>query len=669
MKNSLKSFLVFVIICLAGATPGTGFSSQKAPSPRIDGISASTLERAGRLRIFGSNFGAIEAGSKVLIDGVPAPFSRWTDTLVVAYVPDGAQIATVPVQVVTSAGSSNSLDLEVKANSFDVNAPVANGSIRWKFQVDGDYMEFRPTVGPDGTIYVQSSNGHMYALRPDGSVKWILQTGGPSGPVAVGADNTTYIAIGGTIQAISPAGARVWQFTDPNSQGVMGGPAVGPDGKVYAVMDMAGLGAIALSPVDGHLVWSNPGNPLLSEYGQSGLELFFGPASPGGQADQFYFACDNVGIAPQGHLYAFSLNGDQRWAVPAGGGSLTPPQTAVLPNGTISLGVAGYDPSNGAVLWSAYSALDGGSNLPTDAGPDGTVYVIAQHWSTLAALNGHTGAVLWRIPFVSFEEGPVVSPLNDVVMTAGRDNYGLPGYFKAFSTGGQFLWQINLPGNPYPGTFEYPFLRGRFSADGSTVYMGAGVSGLPPGDEHCYLYALQTASTQTCSYSIDPLSRSFASGGGQGSVSVTAPNGCGWTATSSAGWIVITSAAGSSGNGVVTYVLKQNFATSPRIATISIAGLTFTATQAGLNNCTFSISAASKSFARNGGTGTVNVAASSGCGWTATSNAGWVTVTSGGNGFGNGAVTYSVSVNNSNLTRVATMLIAGKTFTVKQKPR
>ena len=456
--------------------------------------------------------------------------------------------------------------------------PQANGSIRWKFQVAGNHIEFRPTIGPDGTIYFQDDNGHMYALRPDGSVKWTLLTGGPAGPVAVGADNTTYIAADGTIQAISPAGARVWQFTDPNSQGVMGGPAVGPDGKVYAVMDAPGLGAIALSPVDGHLVWSNPGNPLVSEYGATGLELGFGPASPGGPPDQFYFACDNVGTASRGHLYAFSLNGDQRWAVGAGGGTLVPPQAGVLPNGTVSMGVAAYNPSNGAALWSALTALGSGSDLPTDAGPDGTVYVIAIHWSTLAALNGQNGAVLWQVPFVSFSEGPVVSPLNDVVVTAGRDNYGLPGYFKTFSTGGQLLWQINLPDNR-PGTYEYPFLRGRFSADGSTVYMGTGVSGLPPGDEHCFLYALQTAATQSCTSSISLSSESFTPSGGGGSVDVVAASGCGWTATSNAGWITFNSGASGTGNGTVNYSVAPNAGSTIRNATITIDGHAFTVYQ------------------------------------------------------------------------------------------
>src|SRR4029079_8023456 len=166
----------------------------------------------------------------VLIDGASAPVSRWSDTLVVAYVPEAARIAVVQVQVVTGAGSSNNLLLDVKANdlSLNVTAPQANGSIKWRFEVDGDYMAFRPTIGPDGAIYFQDDNGRLYALRPDGSVKWIFQGAYPAGPVAVGADNTAYIASGDTIQAISPAGALVWQFTDPNSQGVIGGPAVGP---------------------------------------------------------------------------------------------------------------------------------------------------------------------------------------------------------------------------------------------------------------------------------------------------------------------------------------------------------------------------------------------------------------------------------------------------------
>jgi hypothetical protein len=575
MKTSPKPFLIFAIICLASGALGASPSSQSATSPRIDSISASAIGRAGRLRIFGANFGAFQGGGQVLIDGAPAPVSRWSDNLVVAYVPETARAATVSVHVVTSGGSSNHLSLDVKGNNQlpDATTPQTNGSIRWQFQVDGSYMLFRPTIGPDGTIYFQDDNGQLYALRPHGTVKWIFQGGSPSGPVAVGADNNTYIASGNTIQAISPEGTFRWQYTDPNSQGVIAGPAVGPDGKIYAAMDLLGLGAIALSPVDGHLVWSNLGNPQLSEYGQLGIELFFGPASPGAQPDQFYFTCDNYTTAPQGHLYAFSLNGDQRWAVTAGGTSQT--QIAVLPNGTLSGGVAAYDPSNGAAVWSAYSALGSGSDLPTDVGTDGKVYVAPLYQSALAALNGQNGAVLWRITGVGNRVGPAVSPLNDVVIAAGQDNYGLPGFFKAFSTGGQFLWQINLPGEPYPGVFEAPFAQGRFSADGATVYMGTTISGLPPADEHCFLYAIQTAASQACSYSISPISKSFASMGGNDSLNAVAPNGCSLTPTSNAAWITVTSVT----NGTIQYSVAANIGQTNRNGSITVGDQTFTVYQ------------------------------------------------------------------------------------------
>lgn len=672
MTNVFKSLLIFVIVCLGGSAPGASISSPQAPSPQIESISASTLLRSGRVRIFGANFGASQGGSRVLIDGVAAPVSRWSDSLIVAYVPEAVPRATSSVQVVTKTDSSNKLmlDAKIEMGLDPLTALQANGSIKWQFEVDGDYMDFRPTIGPDGTIYFQDDNGHLYALKPDGSVKWIFQGGYPAGPVAVGADNTAYIATGNLIQAVSAAGTLLWQYTDPDSQVVIGGPAVGPEGKIYAVMDLVGLGAIALSPLDGHLVWSNPGNPRLAEYGLSGLELVFGPAFAGGPPDQFYFACDNFTTSVTGHIYSFSANGNQRWTTPIGGGSLSPPQVSVGPNGLISLGVAAYDPANGSVRWSAYSALGSGSDFPADIGPDGTVYVAAQYYqSSLAALNGQNGAVLWRVANVGARVGPVVSPHNDVVVVGAADNYGLPGSFKAFTTGGQPLWQINLPGEPYPGMFEFPFARGRFSPDGGTVYMGTTISGEPLDNVHCYLYAIQTSESQSCSFSVTPLGASFSSSGGEGSISVSAPNGCSWTATSNVSWIGITSAQSFSGSGVVNYVVRDNVSNTPRSGNLNIAGQTFTLTQDGVSNCQFWISPKTSSFGKNGGSGTVTVATSSRCGWSASSGASWLTITSAATSNGNGTVVYTVSSNNTGLSRVGTMTLAGQTFTVKQKPR
>jgi len=82
--------------------------------------------------------------------------------------------------------------------------------------------------------------------------------------------------------------------------------------------------------------------------------------------------------------------------------------------------------------------------------------------------------------------------------------------------------------------------------------------------------------------------------------------------------------------------------------------------------CTFSISPDNQAFDATGGGGTVAVTASSPtCGWTAASNASFITVTGGGSGSGNGTVTFSVDVNHGD-ARSGTLTIAGRTFTVSQ---
>jgi fibronectin type 3 domain-containing protein len=83
-----------------------------------------------------------------------------------------------------------------------------------------------------------------------------------------------------------------------------------------------------------------------------------------------------------------------------------------------------------------------------------------------------------------------------------------------------------------------------------------------------------------CTYAISPSSASYSSSGGTGSISVTAPSGCAWTATSNNGWITITSGASGSGNGSVGYSVAANTATSARAGTITAAGQTFTVNQA-----------------------------------------------------------------------------------------
>jgi hypothetical protein len=62
----------------------------------------------------------------------------------------------------------------------------------------------------------------------------------------------------------------------------------------------------------------------------------------------------------------------------------------------------------------------------------------------------------------------------------------------------------------------------------------------------------------------------------------------------------------------------------------------------------------------------VLVQASSSCSWSATSNATWISVTSGASGTGNGTVVFQVQPNITGQTRTGSLSIAGQTFIVNQ---
>ena len=173
-----------------------------------------------------------------------------------------------------------------------------------------------------------------------------------------------------------------------------------------------------------------------------------------------------------------------------------------------------------------------------------------------------------------------------------------------------------------------------------------------------------TPTPSPCTVSLQPVSASIAGIGGSGSIGVTANAGCQWTATEQATWLTLSNANGV-GNGSVGYTALVNPGPSARSATVTISGATFTINQpAVVTVCVPSINPTSITVGDEDITGlTVAVTTGSGCAWTATSNAGWLQITAGSSGSGNGTVTYNVSKGSS---RSGTMTIAGQSFTVTQ---
>ncbi len=143
---------------------------------------------------------------------------------------------------------------------------------------------------------------------------------------------------------------------------------------------------------------------------------------------------------------------------------------------------------------------------------------------------------------------------------------------------------------------------------------------------------------------------------------LTTRQGCSYSVTTYVSWLKVTSIS----SNLISYSVAANSSSSPRSTTMDIAGLKFAVNQDG-TSCAFSIAPSSQSFGASAGTGVVSVTSSTGCSWTAATNAAWITVTGGSSGSGNGQAHYSVAANSGSASRTGTLSIAGKSFTVGQE--
>src|SRR5262249_1451773 len=72
--------------------------------------------------------------------------------------------------------------------------------------------------------------------------------------------------------------------------------------------------------------------------------------------------------------------------------------------------------------------------------------------------------------------------------------------------------------------------------------------------------------------------------GGPGSVNVNASTGCAWTTVSPDSFVMITGGSSGSGSGAVSFQVLANPSSAARTSTLTIAGLSFVISQAGVNN-------------------------------------------------------------------------------------
>lgn len=174
------------------------------------------------------------------------------------------------------------------------------------------------------------------------------------------------------------------------------------------------------------------------------------------------------------------------------------------------------------------------------------------------------------------------------------------------------------------------------------------------------LVAMLAAMYTMAAVTITTSAKTFQKAGGAASVVVQGDGS--WTAASDSSWIVIKSGASGTGAGSVVYVVNANATADVRIGHINIGGNTYTITQYGYDA---TISPASATFDRYGGNDTISVTVDAGVSWTAVANNEWISV-SPASGMSVGTVNYIVDEYSGVVSRVGSISIGGKTFTITQ---
>jgi outer membrane protein assembly factor BamB len=297
----------------------------------------------------------------------------------------------------------------VAGTLYAFRGPASGGQdpqVAWTVDIGPGRTTSAPTVGPDGTIYMMGGSGQLFAVAPNGTVKWSAMAGPTlKGSPALADDGMVYVpSTDGKLYAVSPPAAGGdqgmvrWTFdfgehlgptplmtATPAAPGAPGGggangigsgasPMIGPDGTIYIGANNSNLYAIA---PNGQQKW-------IFEAERELAGIWTAPAL---SADNqtLYFG------ANKGGLYAVSAqDGSRKWQFPVYGSiyaSSALDSRGMLYTGTTIERVYAVDSASGQQVWD-FDAKDQVWTAPSIR-PDGTL-VIANRNGLIQVIGDQT---------------------------------------------------------------------------------------------------------------------------------------------------------------------------------------------------------------------------------------------------------------------------------------
>ncbi|MCP4713756.1 MAG: PQQ-like beta-propeller repeat protein, partial [Deltaproteobacteria bacterium] len=224
-----------------------------------------------------------------------------------------------------------------------------------------------PIIGSDGTVYIGSQDGCVYAVDPaEHESICLFEAESPveATPIIASDGSLYFAALSGSVYGLKPDGTQKWA---PLLLGdtIKATPALGQNGVLYVAVEDNGGVLFAIDTETGSVLWEF----ALGDIG------YLTPA-----IDQF----GNIYAGTmQGSLFSISVTGTLRWRHDAGESIVASP--VISPDGTVYIATASalhaFDGFDGALRWTYEpEAMVEGEPIPGTLasspvlGPDGRIF-------------------------------------------------------------------------------------------------------------------------------------------------------------------------------------------------------------------------------------------------------------------------------------------------------
>lgn len=296
-----------------------------------------------------------------------------------------------------------------------------DGSLRWRFSAPSDWIDAAPVVSQEGTVFAASWDGTLYAVEADsGQLLWQFNTTGPIVSAPAIHRNTVFLtSTDGFLYALNATtGQEIWSFLSTDSYSPIAAPPVLADDGSTAFFGDDGGFFHAVNTTDGSLRWSF--NTTAVHPPDASTEPAIVAPAALDAAGNPYFTSKN------GRLYALeAASGNLRWSFPAAEGIMAAP--AIKEDGTVLF------PSKDGYLYGL--DLEGFQLFETFVGDvfycspavdtQGNIIIAAYSGSAAAGVSttvftlDSTGTPVWEFAIPAYNDSsPVIAPDGSVYIGA-----------------------------------------------------------------------------------------------------------------------------------------------------------------------------------------------------------------------------------------------------------